>query len=63
MFQQEEFAQSRISNFSFYEVGTNYGDKGIHPMNKLFLEEDNTLRGTSKYKPSHKYIVSQVRKN
>ncbi|WP_422951402.1 glycoside hydrolase family 104 protein [Tenacibaculum maritimum] len=49
--------------FSFYEVGTNYGDKGIHPMNKLFLEEDNTLRGTSKYKPSHKYIVSQVRKN
>ncbi|WP_159246989.1 hypothetical protein ACE1MK_01200 [Tenacibaculum maritimum] len=54
MFLQQELAQSRISNFSFYEVGTNYGDKGIHPTNKLFLEEDNTLRGTSKYKPGHK---------
>ncbi|CAA0228013.1 hypothetical protein JIP1097_420002 [Tenacibaculum maritimum] len=41
MFKQEEFAQSRISNFSSYEVGTNYGDKGIHPADKLFLEEDN----------------------
>ena len=49
--------------FSFYEVGTNYGDKGIHPSNKLFLEQDNTLRGTAKHDPSHKYIVSQIRRN
>ncbi len=49
--------------FSFYEVGTNYGDKGIHPTNKLYLGDDYSLRGTAKHNPNHKYVVSQIRKN
>ena len=49
--------------FRFYEVGTSYPEKGQSLKNKLYLEDNFLLKGTGQHNTSHKYIVSQVRKN
>jgi len=49
--------------YLFYEVGTSYKAKGTSDNNKLYLQEDYSLKGPTVYKPSHVYILTQVREN
>jgi hypothetical protein len=50
--------------YYFYEVGTEYPSSGKSDDNKLYLGDDNLLRGTPHYDSSkRKYIVSQIRMN
>ncbi len=49
--------------YLFYEVGTSQKSKGTSDENKLYLKDDNTLKGTTAYKPTREYTVTQVRKN
>ena len=49
--------------YRFYDVGTHFSSKGQHQDNKLFIQDDFSLKGTPKHNLLHKYIVSQIRKN
>ncbi len=54
--------------YYFYEVATNTKDnngehKGKHDNNKLYVKDDNSLRGTPYYNDEKKYVVTQVRLN
>ncbi|MFK8274608.1 hypothetical protein ACI76Y_02865 [Capnocytophaga cynodegmi] len=49
--------------YLFYEVATSNKDKGTSDDNKLFIQEDFTLKGNPKYKKDRIYIVLQVREN
>ena len=49
--------------YLFYEVGTSYKNKGVSDENKLFVKEDNTLRGSTAYSSIKKYTVTQIREN
>jgi hypothetical protein len=49
--------------YLFYEVGTRTSDKGTHNDNKLFPQENNTLKGAPFYSPNKNYTVTQIRKN
>ncbi|KFE96950.1 glycoside hydrolase family 24 protein [Chryseobacterium luteum] len=48
--------------YRFYDVGTKYENKGASKNNKLFLENDYSLKGTTVYS-GQTYTVTQVRKN
>lgn len=48
--------------YLFYEVGTSYKNKGINDNNKLYLQDDYSLKGSTVYN-SHFYTVKQVREN
>ena len=49
--------------YRFYEVGTKYENKGSSDDNKLYVKNNNTLKGIPSYSPKHKYTVIQIRKN
>ena len=49
--------------YLFYEVGTSYKSKGASDNNKLYVQEDYSLKGPTVYKPSHVYTITQVREN
>ncbi len=51
------------SYYLFYEVGTSFERYGISNENKLYIQSDNSLRGSTAYTSKHKYTVTQVRKN
>lgn len=46
--------------FNFYDNATAHSDLGTSEQNKLYLNQDRTLRGTFR---NHNYVVSQVRQN
>ena len=50
-------------HYLFYEVGTGYAAKGKSDNNKLYLQDDYSLRGTPEYNTSRNYTVTQIRKN
>jgi hypothetical protein len=49
--------------YYFYEVGTKYKDSGTSDGNKLFVNNDNSLRGKPVYNVGKNYTVSQIRRN
>lgn len=49
--------------YLFYDVGTSYIDKGASDENRLYVKDDYSLHGSTKYTSKHKYTVSQIRKN
>jgi muramidase (phage lysozyme) len=49
--------------YLFYDVGTSYIDKGSSDENRLYVKDDYSLHGSTKYTSKHTYTVSQIRKN
>ncbi|MTI31745.1 hypothetical protein [Xanthovirga aplysinae] len=49
--------------YLFYEVGTKHKTNGTSDNNKLFVQEDFSLKGATVYKKSHIYTVTQIREN
>ncbi|MCT4664955.1 MAG: DUF4280 domain-containing protein [Flavobacteriales bacterium] len=49
--------------YTFYEVGTQWINKGTSNENRLRLKDNGTLIGSPIYSPNKTYTVSQVRKN
>jgi RHS repeat-associated protein len=48
--------------YRFFDVGTQRANMGASPMNRLFLQNNNTLSGVTQYN-QRRYTVSQVRPN
>ena len=49
--------------YYFYEVGTGDKSKGESDNNKLYIQDDYSLKGTTAYNTSKKYTVTVIRKN
>ncbi|MCO6173436.1 hypothetical protein NHF50_00100 [Flavobacterium sp. NRK F10] len=48
--------------FTFYEVGTSHEEKGKSDKNRLYVQKDNSIKGTN-YAGKRKFTVVEVRKN
>lgn len=47
--------------YTFYDPGTKWESKGASPNNKLYVNSDSSLSGTSEYnKDTKSYVVTQV---
>ena len=55
------YVQGRLY-YRFFDVGTQRANMGTSPMNRLFLQNNNTLNGITQYN-QRRYTVSQVRPN
>ena len=49
--------------YIFYEVGTSFKSKGTSDNNKLFIQDDFSLKGSTNYTNKHVYTVIQIRAN
>lgn len=49
--------------YIFFEVGTSREAAGTSDSNKLYIQPDNTLTGSTAYSTTKKYTVLQVREN
>ncbi|MBE0393917.1 hypothetical protein HNQ02_002810 [Flavobacterium sp. 7E] len=49
--------------YLFYDVGTSYINKGSSDENRLYVKDDYSLHGSTKYTSKHTYTLSQIRKN
>ncbi len=47
--------------YRFYDPATTRIDAGASPFNRLYLQRDSSLKGTTEYKPGRVYTVTQVR--
>jgi RHS repeat-associated protein len=47
--------------YNFFDPGTHYQDKGTSPQNKLYVNPDYSLTGTTAYNGDASYLVTEVR--
>ena len=47
--------------YNFFDPGTHYADKGTSPQNRLYVNPDYSLTGTTAYNSDASYLVTEVR--